>query len=38
MAMTHGSVGVFDSAEEEWDTYVERVEIYLAANKITDTA
>ena len=23
MAITHGSVGVFDSAEKEWDTYVE---------------
>ena len=38
MAMTHGSVGVFDSAEEEWDTYVEQVELYLATNKITDAA
>ena len=38
MAATHGSIGAFDSSEEEWDreTYVERVEIYLAANKITD--
>ena len=38
MAMTHDSVGVFNSAEEEWDTYVERVELYLATNKITDAA
>ena len=36
MAATHGSIGAFDSSEEEWETYVERVEIYLAANKITD--
>ena len=34
--MTHGTVGPYDSAEEEWETYVERVEIYLDANKITD--
>ena len=37
MAVTHGSVGVFDSAEE-WETYIELVEIYLAANKISDPA
>ena len=36
MAATHGSIGAFDSSEEEWETYVERVEIYLSANKITD--
>ena len=36
MAATHGSIGAFDSSEEEWETYVERVEIYLVANKITD--
>ena len=30
--------GVVDSAEKEWDTYVERVELYLATNKITDEA
>ena len=36
MSLAHGSVGVFDNSEEDWDTYVERVEIYLAANKITD--
>lgn len=38
LALTHGSVGAFDRAEEDWETYVERVEIYLAANKITDAA
>ena len=34
--MAHGSIGAFDSSEEGWETYVERVELYLAANKITD--
>ena len=38
MAITYGSVGVVNSAEKEWDTYVERVELYLATNKITDEA
>jgi len=36
MAVKHGSVGAFDPSEEDWDTYAERVEIYLAANKITE--
>ena len=33
LALTHGSVGVFDRVEEDWKTYVER-----AANKITEAA
>ena len=36
MSATHGSVGTFDSSKEDWETYVERVELYLAANKITE--
>lgn len=32
----HGSVGEFDHTVEDWDTYVERVEIYLTANAIKD--
>ena len=36
MSATHGSVGTFDSSKENWETYVERVELYLAANKITE--
>ena len=35
---THGSMDPFDPAEEDWEAYVERAEIYLAANKITDPA
>ena len=35
-AVAHGVMGAFDSSEEDWETYVERVELYLAANKITD--
>ena len=34
--VAHGSIGPFDSSEEDWETYVERVELYLAANKIED--
>ena len=34
--MAHGSIGAFESSEKEWELYVERVELYLAANKITD--
>ena len=34
--MTHETVRPFNSAKEEWETYVERVEIYLDANKIMD--
>ena len=37
MAATHGTVEPFDSVEEEWEIYVERVEIYPVVNKITDT-
>ena len=34
--IAHGSIGAFESSEEDWELYVERVELYLAANKITD--
>ena len=35
---THGSVGEFDSDENEddWETYVERVALYFTANGISD--
>lgn len=36
MAVIQGSVRKFDPSEEDWDTYAERVEIHLAASKITD--
>ena len=36
--MAHGSIGAFDSSEEGWETYVERDELCLAANKITDAS
>ena len=38
MATTHGSVGEFDNTEEDWETYVERVDLYFTANGITDAA
>ena len=36
MAVTHGSVGEYDNAVKDWKTYVERVDLYLMANEITD--
>ena len=30
-------MGLFDPSEEDWEEYVERAEIYLSANGITDT-
>ena len=38
MTVKHGSIGEFDNAEEDWETYVERVSLYLVANDITDAA
>ena len=35
MALQHGSVGEFDHAAEDWETYVECVDLYLTANGIT---
>ena len=35
MALQHGSVWKFDHAAEDWETYVERVDLYLTANGIT---
>ena len=36
MAMVIGSVGEFDSTQEYWESYIERVELYMAANSIGD--
>ena len=36
MAMVIGSVGEFDSTQEDWESYIERVEFYMAANSIDD--
>ena len=33
---THGIISVFYSSQETWTTYVERLQQYLAANKIED--
>ena len=38
MTLTHGSVGEFNNAEEDWKTYVERVDLYFTANEITNAA
>ena len=38
MATKHGSIGVFDSTEEDWESYVERVNLYFVANDIEDAA
>ena len=40
MSVKHGSIGEFDNTEEDWETYVERVDLYmyLIANEITDAA
>ena len=32
----HGKVSAFDSSEEDWVEYVERLELYFLANDITD--
>ena len=33
---THGTISVFSGSQETWTTYVERLQQYLAANKIED--
>ena len=33
---THGHPGPFDSAHEDWDSYVERLQLYCIANDIED--
>jgi hypothetical protein len=38
MAVKHGSIGEFDNTEEAWETYTERVDLYLIVNEITDAA
>ena len=32
----HGKIGEFSSQQEMWDAYLERLELYFAANDITD--
>ena len=34
--MVIGSVGEVDSTQEDWESYIERVEFYMAANSIDD--
>lgn len=36
VAVANSMIGVLDSSEEDWETYIERVKLYLAAIKITD--
>ena len=36
MTAKHGEVGEFDNSQEDWDTYVERVSLYLIANDVTN--
>ena len=33
---TQGHLGEFDSAQEEWKTYTERLEQYFTANDVRD--
>ena len=35
---THGKLGEFESTQETWDSYVEHLELYFAANDIVDAA
>ena len=36
MALRHGTVGEFDHTTEDWEAYVERVELYLTANSVRE--
>ena len=36
--MAHGKIGAFVSAQETWDTYIERLELFLQANAITNVS
>lgn len=38
MTAKHGTIGEFDSMEEDWKTYVEGVNLYLTANDVTNRA
>ena len=38
MSGKHGVIGEFDSTQEDWRTYVERVNLYLIANDVTEAA
>ena len=33
---THGRLGDFDSTQEDWESYVERLELYFTANDVSD--
>ena len=35
---TYGNIGEFDQALENWETYIERMEQYFVANKVTSDA
>ena len=32
---THGSVSAFDRSEEDWTSYIERLNFYFAANDVS---
>ena len=36
MAATHGAIGSFDGSQEDWLSYVARLQNYFIANDITD--
>ena len=40
MAAKHsfGNIGEFDATVEDWDAYLERMEQYFVANKVTSDA
>ena len=33
---THGRLGEFNSSQEDWESYVERLELYFAANDVSE--
>ena len=37
MAVRHGTISEFNHGVKDWKTYVERVNLYLSANDITDS-
>ncbi len=36
MTAKHGTIGEFDNTQEDWESYVERVDLYLIVNDIAD--
>ena len=38
MAAIHGSLGKFDSSEEDWTAYCKRLEQYFLANDVEEVA